>query len=119
MPSLRRCRSRSWAKLSNLQNRGAEAIYLNVLDPNREVNPQYINYQVLAKDGRSFTGMISQENDNSVTLLRGEGETQTVLRWDIDGIERSGVSIMPEGLEKNFPKPQDLADLIAYILSQK
>ena len=30
--------------LASFRNRGAEAMLVNVLDPNREVNPQYVNY---------------------------------------------------------------------------
>jgi putative membrane-bound dehydrogenase-like protein len=38
--------------LTTLQNRGAEAILLNVLDPNREVNPLYVNYILVTNEGR-------------------------------------------------------------------
>ncbi len=59
--------------LAAMQNRGPEAILVNVLDPNREVNPQYVNYVLLTDDGRSLTGMIAAETATSVTLKRAEG----------------------------------------------
>ena len=40
----------------------------------------------------------------------------TVLRTDIDELVNTGMSIMPEGLEKQLSK-QDMADLIAYLMS--
>jgi putative heme-binding domain-containing protein len=104
--------------LATLQNRGAEAILLNVLDPNREVNPQFVNYSVTTLDGRSLTGMIAGETATGITLRRAEGATDTVLRADIDELQSTGLSIMPEGVEKDLSK-QDLADLIAYLLSVK
>lgn len=102
--------------LATIQNRGAEAILLNVLDPNREVNPKYVNYLVLTNSGKTHTGMIEDENATSVTLVRAERKTDTILRSDIDQLQSSGLSIMPEGLEKEISIPM-MADLIAYLLS--
>jgi putative membrane-bound dehydrogenase-like protein len=104
--------------LATLQNRGAEAILLNVLDPNREVNPQYVSYVVLTKDGRTFTGMIAAETATSVTLKRGDNQSDTILRIDIDRMRSTGLSLMPEGLEQQIDR-QGMADLIAYLMSLK
>lgn len=102
--------------LAAVQNRGAEAILLAVLDPNREVNPQYVNYAVVTTDGRSMTGMITGETATSLTLTRAEAESDTLLRIDIDEIRSTGLSLMPEGLEQQLDV-QALADLIAYLTS--
>ena len=102
--------------LATIQNRGAEAILVNVLDPNREVNPQYINYALVTTDGRTLTGMIAAETATSITLKRAEDQSDTVLRIDIDELQSTGLSLMPEGLEKEID-PQALADLIAYLTS--
>ncbi|MGD9646631.1 MAG: PVC-type heme-binding CxxCH protein [Pirellulales bacterium] len=104
--------------LATIQNRGAEAILLNVLDPNREVNPQYVNYVLVTDDGRTITGMIAAETATSVTLRRAEDQTDTVLRSQIDALESTRQSLMPEGLEKQIDQ-QAMADLIAYLLSVK
>src|SRR5205823_2653262 len=50
------------------------------------------------------------------TLVQGGGTTEKILRSDISEIRASGLSLMPEGLEQNL-KPQDLADLFAYLNS--
>ncbi len=104
--------------LATLQNRGAEAILLNVLDPNREVNPQYVNYVVVTSEGKSVTGLISAETATSVTLKRQENATDTILRVNIEELRSTGQSIMPEGLEKQLDV-QAMADLIAYLMSVK
>src|SRR5262249_4962906 len=104
--------------LAALQNRGPEAILLNVLDPNREVNPQYVNYVVTTKDGRSFTGMVAAETATSVTLRRSENQTDTILRVEIAEMRSTGQSMMPEGLEQQIDR-QGMADLIAYLLALK
>ena len=101
--------------LATIKTRGADAILLNLLDPNREVNPQFVNYLVTTKAGKTFTGLIAGETATSVTLKRAENQTDTILRLDIDEMRSSGVSLMPEGLEKDLDK-QGVADLIAYLL---
>jgi putative heme-binding domain-containing protein len=101
--------------LSAIKERGAEGILLNLLDPNRNINPEYSNYVVVTDAGRTITGMIAAETATSITLRRAEDESDTVLRTEIDELVDTGVSIMPEGLEKQLSK-QDLADLIAYLM---
>ncbi|MBW3595956.1 MAG: c-type cytochrome [Planctomycetes bacterium] len=102
--------------LAAMQNRGPEAILTNVIDPNREVNPQYVTYVLITQDGRSLSGMISAETATSVTLRRAENAHDTVLRIDIDELRSTGQSLMPEGMEKEIDV-QMMADLIAYIQS--
>jgi putative heme-binding domain-containing protein len=96
--------------------RGADAILQNVIEPNREVNPQYLNYTVLTNDERIVTGMISTESETSVTLYRGENISEVVARAEIAEIKSSKLSLMPEGLESQIDL-QGMADLIAYIVS--
>jgi putative heme-binding domain-containing protein len=104
--------------LATVQNRGAESILLNVLDPSREVNPQYVNYILVTTEGRSITGLVAAETATSVTLKRQENATDTVLRANIEELKSTGQSIMPEGLEKQLDQ-QAVADVIAYLLSVK
>ena len=96
--------------------RGPEAILQNVLEPNREVNPQYITYTVITNDERIVTGIISNESETSVTLLRGENGSEIVPRSDISEMKSSKMSLMPEGLESQIDL-QGMSDLIAYVLS--
>jgi len=86
--------------LAAARNRGPDFILMSVLDPNREVNPQYVGYVVQTEQGKIISGMIAAETATSVTLKQGEDATETVLRADIAEMRCSGRSIMPEGLEK-------------------
>jgi putative heme-binding domain-containing protein len=101
--------------LATIKSRGPDSILVNVLDPNAEVNPQYVNYVVLTVDGRTMTGMIASENANSITLQRAEAATDTVLRSDVERLQSTGKSIMPEGLEESIDV-QSMADLISYLM---
>ncbi len=102
--------------LAAMKARGPEAILVNVLDPNREVNPQYLSYSVRLLDGRTLTGMIAAETATGVTLRRADNLSDNVLRIDIDQLKSTGQSLMPEGLERQIDR-QQMADLLEYLKS--
>ena len=99
-----------------MKNRGADAILLNVLDPNREVNPQYSSYVVVTNAGRQYTGLITAETSSSLTIQDGHKTNVTLSRSEIDVIRNTGLSLMPEGLEKEIGR-QGMVDLIAYLMT--
>jgi len=55
-------------------HRGVDFILTNVIDPNREVNPQYLGYTALTTDGLTVTGMITAETATSITFTAGRDE---------------------------------------------
>ena len=99
-----------------MRNKTPETLLIDILDPSREVDPRYLNYQITTKSGRVFTGMIASETGSSLTLRRAEKAEDIILRQQIDEIQATGKSVMPDGLEMQLSR-QDLADLIAYLLS--
>ena len=102
--------------LVTMKSMGREKILVNILDPNREVAPQYFGYSIDVKDGESYSGLIASENDNTVTLKAAFGAMTPVSRSDISAMKSTGMSIMPEGLEAGLPH-QDMADLIEFIVT--
>ncbi len=104
------------ADLKAIRDRGLAAVLLNTLDPNREVKPQYLNYVVIRDDGRTLTGMIAAETANSLTIRKADGTSEDVLRVNIEAIRSTGVSFMPEGLERELDVAA-MADLLAYLNS--
>lgn len=106
------------ADLTSIRTRGDAAILLNILDPNREVKPQFMTYVAVTKDGRSQTGLISAETANSLNIRRNDGSEVKLLRIDIEELNSTGLSFMPEGLEK-LVDPQTMADLLAYFHTVK
>jgi putative membrane-bound dehydrogenase-like protein len=102
--------------LSAIRNRGMAAVLLNILDPNREVKPQFHTYVANTSDGRVITGMIQTETANNLIIRRVDGTTVELRRGDIDELQSTGLSFMPEGLEKQVTL-QQMADLLAYLES--
>ena len=101
--------------LAAMRNRGAEAILMNVLAPNQEVNPQYVTYVATTDDGQVFSGVITNESATSITLSREKNQSDTILRVELDELTSTGKSLMPEGFEKQISR-QAMKDLLAFIL---
>ena len=74
----------------------------------------YLSYSVLTESGLNLTGILRSETANSVTLRQAEGKEVTLLKTEIEEMRSHGVSLMPEGLEKNV-SIEEMADLIAFI----
>jgi putative membrane-bound dehydrogenase-like protein len=90
---------------------------LHILDPNRAVEAKYVNYVIETKTGQIFSGVLSGESGNSVTLTGAGSTPQTVLRADLKRMKATGMSAMPVGLEVGR-KPQEFADLLAFLASR-
>lgn len=100
--------------ISDSRVKSSAQILTDILQPNRAIDNNYIGYVVVTNDGQSLSGVLSAETANSVTLKQAEGKTATLLRSEIETLRSTGVSLMPEGLEKNIP-PESMADLVSFI----
>lgn len=85
-----------------------------VLNPNAVVEPRFLNYNVETKDGRSLSGLVTDETATGFTLVQGGGVKQPIRRDEIAEMRASTLSLMPEGLEQAIT-PREMADLIAYL----
>lgn len=104
--------------LQALANKSPLYLLTEILDPNRNVDSRYLAYLAVTRSGRSFTGILVSESATSITLRAQEGQEQVLLRSELEELQSTGKSLMPEGLEKELAK-QDVADLIAYLTAQR
>ena len=102
------------ADLKAISDRGDASVLLNILDPNREVKPKFVSYVVVTNDGRVASGMIVAENANSLTIRSLDGKESVIQRIDIDTLRGTGLSFMPEQLEKELDL-QGMADVLSYL----
>ncbi|MBI4659671.1 MAG: c-type cytochrome [Verrucomicrobia bacterium] len=100
--------------LAALATKSPEVLLGAILDPNAAVESRYVNYTAVTKGGRELSGIIAAETPNSITLRGANGVEEAVLRSEVIDLTGSGLSLMPDGFESAL-KPQDLADLIAYL----
>ena len=102
--------------LLSLTNRARENLLANIVDPNADIVPGYEEYRVDTRDGRMLTGVLLEQNANSVTLGREEGEKDNILRANIAALRPSTVSAMPEGVEEEITVGE-MTDLLEYLKS--
>jgi putative heme-binding domain-containing protein len=100
--------------LVTVRNSGKDKLLTNILDPNKEVRPDYVSYVVETKDEESTIGLVVNETATAVTVRQAYGKETVIPRSTIKRMQSQEQSLMPEGLEAGLG-PQDLADLIEYV----
>jgi len=104
--------------LFGIRNQAKEVILLHIIIPEYEILPGFVNYVVETRDGRTLSGIIGAETDEKITLRRALGEEDIVPRANIVSIVSTGLSLMPQELEKNISR-QEMADLIGYLKGEE
>jgi putative membrane-bound dehydrogenase-like protein len=100
--------------ISDSRIKTREQLLTDILLPSKAIDAAYVSFTVLTADGRTETGLIAAETASSVTLKQAEGKSVTLLRSEIEELRSNGISLMPEGLERNISQ-QEMADLISFI----
>jgi putative heme-binding domain-containing protein len=100
--------------LAAVGDKSPQGLLIAILDPNRAVEPRYVNYVAQTNDGDTHTGILVSELDNAVKLLGPGGAFVSVPRRELKELRSSQTSLMPEGLESGMTA-QDLADLFTFV----
>jgi putative membrane-bound dehydrogenase-like protein len=100
--------------LVTVKTAGREKVLINIVDPNREVAPNYFTYLVETANGESILGILARETGGSVILRQAFGKEETIPRSKIISMRNQGQSLMPEGLEAGLDA-QGVADLLEFI----
>jgi putative membrane-bound dehydrogenase-like protein len=100
--------------IADTRERTPEALLIDIIDPNRAIDGAYLAYTLLTRDGSTHAGVLVAETPSGVTLRQAEGLTQSFLRSEIESLASSGVSYMPEGLERDLSL-EDFASLIHFL----
>ncbi|MDX1944603.1 MAG: ThuA domain-containing protein [Pirellulaceae bacterium] len=89
-------------------------LLVHLLDPSRGVEGNFRVYTVLTADGVVLSGLLASETKTSIELIDSEAKRHIVLRDDIENLQASPKSLMPEGFEKQV-KPQEIVDLLEFL----
>jgi putative heme-binding domain-containing protein len=95
-----------------------EQLLSNVFDPSLVIGASYQAITVTTKKGQLITGLAVEDNAQRIVLKVQGGKIETIPRGEVDEQFVSKLSMMPEDLEKQL-KPQEIADLFAYICLDK
>jgi putative membrane-bound dehydrogenase-like protein len=85
----------------------------NIVDPSAEIARDYRMSVVETTSGRVITGMITERSANRLTIQTAT-ERIVLAAEDVEDVEVSALSMMPEGQLEQLTK-QQVRDLIAYL----
>jgi putative heme-binding domain-containing protein len=92
----------------------------SILFPSHIISDQYRSYRVLAADGKVYSGLMSRNPNNSVTIRDSELKEHTISEENIDSIAPSSTSMMPSGLFDRLTSSEirDLMTFLGYVPDQ-
>ncbi len=91
-------------------------LLLHIINPNAEIREGYESSVVITESGRTLTGIVVEKDARVVVLRSADGQRMVLPKDDIETINVTGVSLMPEGLLDGM-SDQDVRDLFAYLRS--
>ncbi len=91
-----------------------DKLLTNIFDPNADIQPGYQAYTCLLDSGEVLSGIIAGETANSVTMKQANGLLRTITRNEIERLQNTNLSLMPEGMETVLT-PQEFADLLTFL----
>ncbi len=100
--------------LAGTKGRAEETLLQDILQPSAQLTAGFRSYTVVTRNDDLFTGILAAETATSITLPGEDGVERTILRADIESMQTSDVSLMPENLTELL-QPQDVADLLGYL----
>jgi putative heme-binding domain-containing protein len=96
--------------------RAPEFIMESILEPSKEVAPEYEAIAVATKEGRMIIGLRINETNFSVQLTEESGRFHSFLKRDLDELKVLKASLMPENF-RELLTVKELHDLFAYLMS--
>ena len=96
-----------------------QGLLQQVLEPSSVINEQFQTYRIETNDGNVLAGLIVKQDADAVHLLLNPvrpKEVTVIRKSDIDLMEASKFSTMPEGLLMTLNK-EEILDLLAFIES--
>ncbi|HEX7448390.1 MAG TPA: PVC-type heme-binding CxxCH protein [Pirellulales bacterium] len=87
----------------------------SIVQPSKEIAPQFVTYTLATADGRVLTGLLLGESANGdQTYADAEGRLFTLGPTQIDQRQPHGKSLMPDDLARTLT-PQEFRDLLSFL----
>jgi putative heme-binding domain-containing protein len=96
--------------------RAPEYVMESILEPSKDIDPQYETVQVITAKGRTIVGLRVNESNFSIQLREENGQFHSFLKRDLDEVVVLKKSLMPENFAEQLTV-KELHDLFAYLMS--
>ena len=108
-------KSQAGPPLDGMGAHGRAELLAHIVDPNREVDPSFWQWNVVTQKGETLSGVIASENAASLTLRNATGDVE-IKKDEIATRENTRRSLMPEGLEGLGAEV--LRDILAFLTGE-
>ncbi len=90
----------------------------SILEPSREIAPQFVSWTFELNSGKVITGMVVHENEGKTIVGDAEGKLTELTTIDIAQRVPQKISVMPDKLAERMTL-QELRDVIAFLETQR
>jgi putative heme-binding domain-containing protein len=103
--------------LDHLASRRApEFIMESILEPSKDIDPQYEAVQVVTRKGEVIIGLRVNESNFSIQLREENGRFHSFDKRDLEGVNVLKKSLMPENIAEQLTV-KELHDLFAFLVT--
>ncbi len=103
-------------ELTHANRKKTDELLATIVNPSAMIRKEYASFLVHASDGRVLSGLLIDQTAGGVTLLGAKNERTVIARDQIESLEESPTSLMPDNLLSSL-RPQELRDLFSYLQS--
>src|SRR5262249_36855503 len=86
----------------------------SIVFPSSTIAQGFESYAVTTKDGRALTGVLTRQTGDTLLLRDSSGAELRLRKDQVEEMNRSPNSLMPEGLEKTMTR-DEFRDLLAFL----
>jgi quinoprotein glucose dehydrogenase len=96
--------------------RAPEFLMESILQPSKEIAPEYESVAVVTKTGQVITGLRVNETNFDIQLREENGRFHSLMKRDLDELKVLKQSLMPENFSEALTV-KELHDLFAYLMT--
>ncbi|HMC90635.1 MAG TPA: HEAT repeat domain-containing protein, partial [Gemmataceae bacterium] len=98
---------------------GRDKLIDSILEPSKEIAPQFVSWLIATRDGKVRTGLIVEEGPNStITIADAQGNLEVIHRTAVEERHAVTTSIMPGSLPELMTR-REFVDLLAFLRERK
>lgn len=102
------------------KKQNVDHILRSILEPSRDIEDQYQSYTFILESGKSITGMITKEDEQTVHVVvdpLAKDAASVIQKDELEERVKSAVSMMPAGLLDRLSR-EEILDLVAYVFTK-
>ncbi|WP_437222159.1 PVC-type heme-binding CxxCH protein [Planctomicrobium sp. SH661] len=105
-------------QLDGIGSRGAERLFEDILDPNRNVDHSFRSRTYSLENGKIYSGIFRRQEGALIVIADNQGNEHSFAESDVEDQAVSNVSIMPDNWGEIIPEAE-LCALMAFLLEQR